>query len=371
MYRAVHYHTVNFRAVNYRAVNYRAVAHRAVSAPAWPGLDRLIGYSWLTLVTTVLLASRLLAQEPARLELSPSATAPGQLDPAAGRQGDEFWQISTRALPELEDDQFLPDSLTRFPLDVQRYDRHAGWQRQTVGDLWQAAAQLPTVFYLHGNWTEPPTVGEFGARYYQLLAAGNPPPFRLIYWSWPSERYLRRIRSDIRAKAERCDTEGWQLAQVLSRWPAAAPVRFVSYSYGGRVVMSALHLHAGGDWDGRRSPLPGPTRESLFRALLIAPAMHQEWIAPGQRLGHALDEVESLTVLFNPTDRALRLYHTLFPQERPRTLGELGLSPQTLGAAANKVRFFNVSRQVGRSHHEPNYLRSGDLARELPRLLQQ
>lgn len=368
---------------------FRAVLHRAVSATAGASLPCLFGYCLLTLMASEILVRWLPAQElpriapasrePASSQLVPSELAPPELappevinpEPATGRTGDEFWQISTRALPELDCDQFLGDALQRFPVDVQRYDRQAGWQRRTLSELWQAAPSLPTVFYLHGNWTEAATVNELGARYYQLLAAENPPPFRLIYWSWPSERYLRRIRSDIRAKAERCDTEGWQLAQVLSRWPTAAPVRFVAYSYGGRVVMSALHLHAGGDWEGHRSPLPGPARESPFRAVLIAPAMHQEWIAPGQRLGRALDEVESLVVLFNPTDRALRLYHTLFPQERPRTLGELGLSPQSLGTAASKVHFFDVSRQVGRSHHEPNYLRSGELSRALPRLLKE
>lgn len=296
-------------------------------------------------------------------------TIAGGAEPVAGRATDEFWQISTRHLPDLECEELPEATLANHPLDVQRYDRQAGWHEASIADLITAAPQLPTVFYLHGNWTEPPTVAEHGSRYYQLLAAHNPAPFRLVYWSWPSERYLRRIRLDIRAKADRCDMEGWLLTQVLRRWPGDAPVSFVAYSYGGRVAMSALHLHAGGDWEGRSAPLTGPTRTAPFRALLIAPAMHQEWIIPGQRLGRALDETDRVMVLFNPTDRALRLYPTLFPQERPRTLGELGLAPSSAGAAGQKLRMFNVAGQVGRAHQEPNYLRSGDLAREIRRLL--
>ena len=113
---------------------------------------------------------------------------------------------------------------------------------------------------IHGNGTDDEWAVRHGNEFYGLMkqrACGR--PFRLVVWSWPADRVVRRIRPDVQIKVCRSDVEAYYLAHVLSGLPKAAPLSLTGYSLGCRTVSGALQLLAGGSVAGPAShPRPCP-----------------------------------------------------------------------------------------------------------------
>ena len=221
------------------------------------------------------------------------------------------------------------------------------------------ASPMPTVIYIHGNWTQPDTALQQAWTISDPLwqAAGNR-RFRLLVWCWPAERTSARLLTDLRFKAGRSDVEAYLLARHLERMACSEPILLVGYSFGARVITGALHLLGGGrlmgrtvwpevspasefsssagNWAGSQKPIrtdrsPGPGR---FRTILIAAAIGNDWLLPGGRHQQALSQLEKLLVTVNRADPALRWYPHLEPCDAPALgwagpKGESGLHDKT------------------------------------------
>jgi len=224
---------------------------------------------------------------------------------------------------------------------------------------------VPTTIFVHGNRTDRQSAAEMGCQIYRRLqCAAEGRPFRLVIWSWPSERMSCGARADARIKACRSDAESFYLANVLDRLPSPSPVALIGYSFGARVVSGALELLAGGTiacqtLDSKRDHTLRP------RVLLIAAAADSDWLAAGHRYGQALSQVESMLISCNQRDPALRRYRFMESLcHGPTALGftgALGLSEQD----RSKVALLDVGREVGRHHDWDRYFSSPSILARL------
>jgi hypothetical protein len=272
---------------------------------------------------------------------------------------DVVWRIRTH---DLED----PGPEVRIDsLDIQR-SANGDWQVASADALRREAAQRTTLFYVHGNRGADALAVARGAELARQLAARpRTEPFQLVIWSWPSAKTFRG-RRDFLHKSERTDTEAWYLAGFLQSFPPEAKVSLLGYSYGARVVTGAAHWLAGGRFEDRELPHRGASLDDSritprLRVVLAAPAMHWHWLGADSVHNRALDTIDRLTILYNPSDPALRWFKLIYPCERPQALGRVGISAELLGAAAARVEQWNVEPAVGRVHDEELILRSAEI----------
>ncbi|MFM7072040.1 MAG: alpha/beta hydrolase [Planctomycetota bacterium] len=272
---------------------------------------------------------------------------------------DVVWRIRTH---DLED----PGPQVRIDsLDIQR-SANGDWQVASADALRREAALRTTLIYVHGNRGADALAVARGAELARQLAARpGTEPFQLVIWSWPSAKTFRG-RRDFLHKSERTDTEAWYLAGLLRSFPPEANVSLLGYSYGARVVTGAAHWLAGGRFEDRELPHRGASLDDSrktprLRAVLAAPAMHWHWLGADSVHNRALDVTDRLTILYNPSDPALRWFKLIYPCERPQALGRVGISAELLGEAAARVEQWNVEPAVGRVHDEELILRSAEI----------
>jgi hypothetical protein len=238
---------------------------------------------------------------------------------------------------------------------------------QLVKDQWQPAArpeliaavtpEAVTILVVHGNRTDEATAVQMTWDVYSraVVAAGDR-PLRMVVWSWPSEKIRGRPMTDFVIKAARSDLIGYHVGWLLRQFDKNAPVSLVGFSYGARVITSALHGLGGGEIQGQSFSGPVIKRKTPFRAVLIAAGLHDYWLSPGQHHGRAMSQVDRMVVTTDPCDWILKRYHRL-DCGCPQALGLWGLSgSEQLGAELAKVRQVDVSDDVGRDHKWSVYI---------------
>src|SRR5271157_744347 len=119
----------------------------------------------------------------------------------------QVWLINTRGAPGCGD---LESDLLK--ITYWRLDESCGcgkWQASDAATFHASAAPgLPTTILIHGNGTDDDWAVRHGNELYGLMkqrACGC--PFRLIVWSWPADRVVRRVRPDMQIKVCRSDVE--------------------------------------------------------------------------------------------------------------------------------------------------------------------
>ncbi|MGD0900481.1 MAG: hypothetical protein ABR915_21830 [Thermoguttaceae bacterium] len=279
-----------------------------------------------------------------------AATPVAELAPAP-----QVWLVNTRSVPSSGDLdsrwghlsfwQMDPcDGCRWLPADAEAF-------RRSVDTL------MPTAIFVAGYGTGVETTIEEATRIYcdmQRAACGR--PFRLVIWSWPSDRNRRvRLARDLRAKAFSCDAEALYLARTLPELPPATPIGLIGYSYGARIVGGAVELLTGGEVAGQRLPAevcagwaaaPRPVR-----VMFIAAAMDADWLAGGHRCGEVLALVEGVAVTLDDRDRVLRRYTRLPGRGGPQALGRIG----PVGCQGAKLELLDVTCAVGKKHDWKRY----------------
>jgi pimeloyl-ACP methyl ester carboxylesterase len=285
------------------------------------------------------------------------------------RAGDQMWLV--RSPCEL-DCANVAQSTAQLTAAQYLPTEHCGrWETASVAGLLAVAAddakrdttQPITVIFLHGNDTDEPTAIDMSWTVYRHLAvAAGERPLRMICWSWPSERELRRLRRDFQIKADRSDLVGYQVAWLVDQMPDDSLVSLVGYSYGSRAASAALDTLAGGTAAGTALRKPGERGRAHVRALLIAAAFDNDWLAPGHCHGKALLAADRLVVTVNPCDRVLRFYSRLYGRGGAEALGYTGaVGIGGHGMAVQRLVEVNVSSTVGKSHKWGNYIHSSQV----------
>jgi hypothetical protein len=279
------------------------------------------------------------------------------------RPVDDLWMLSTRHLgcPQWHS----PDNPD---LQVLHYIPNEGWQ-QSTWEAWQASgsASGTTVVYVHGNRIDWDKAFRRGMAAYRALIRNAPAcePVRFAIWSWPSTQICGAGR-DAKVKADRADLECHYFARFLNHFDSESRVSLIGYSFGARIVSGALHLTAGGRLCGHNLPGAGERGGISTRAALLAAAMHNYWWLPGCRHELSLSQVQSMLVLFNPCDPALRWYPRLERRSRPRALGATSCPcPERLGEDAQRLEQRNVSCEIGKTHDAEAYFDSPSIMSQI------
>jgi hypothetical protein len=285
---------------------------------------------------------------------------------------DQIFLISTRAMGTRCDADSMPAGL--------RCERLAGdprrggpWRQLSWHDLLEEfTAPLPTVVYVHGNRVASGVDKSHGLQFYRALAIHkkSPWPLRFVIWSWPSEQ-IRGPVKDYQVKAARTRPAGWQLAWAVDQWSAETSVALVGYSYGARVVTGALHLLGGGQIGNLKlASRAHPDRRPL-RAALVAAALDADWLRRGGYNGLAITQVDSLLLVNNQLDPAMRFYPLSPVGRRAPALGYAGPTGRdSLGELAARIRSYDVTSAVGRHHDLTDYLTSSaQVGRVLEKIL--
>jgi hypothetical protein len=266
------------------------------------------------------------------------------------RTQDEVWLVSTRCLGCPSNEPTPP------PMQVWRYDCDANfWNASTLDELLEAQEpSMPTVFWVHGNRIMPGEAQSQGLSVYRQLTRGvsGDKPIRFVIFSWPSSP-IHGLREDARAKAARTNYDGHYLGWLVNEIDPKVSVNFIGYSFGSRIVTGALHLLGGGALFGRVLPDPIEKRAPM-QAVLIASAVHNNWMAIGWPHGQALIVVDRMLALNNSCDRALKRYGVVDPCNRPQALGYTG-AYGPFGENGRKLTQRDMCCWVGKEHNWENY----------------
>ena len=306
----------------------------------------------LVLLSQIGLAVRAHAEQAADPDshcgMIPAANAGRKTDQAgdAAFRDDDFWLISTRHLG-------CPDWKGESTLDL-RVSRYAGadeWIESDLEVLFNSEPRL-TVIYVHGNRVSADDAITRGWEAIDALRADPAaPPMRLIIWSWPSDRIHGQVR-DVRYKAARTNGEGQYLAWFLSRLDPDASVSLIAYSLGARVVTGALHILGGGTICGQSPPLAAWEGDrNPMQVVLMAAALHNNWLAPGGCHEHFWTYADRLLVIYNSCDPVLKRYRFIEKRGRPAAMGYAGAAG--LGDITDdRFEQQDVCRSVGKTHRE-------------------
>lgn len=276
--------------------------------------------------------------------------------PSAAVAG-ELWMVSTRALCSAQ-------GSTLDTLDVWKLGPDGCWVRTRADEfLSTAGPAVPITLFLHGNRADFARSIEMGWQVYNRLSceAGDR-PFRLLIWSWPSDR-IQGVRRDAEAKICRSDDEAQLLAMFLNRLRSDARLNLFGYSLGARIATGALELLAGGQVAGHVLADRRDAPRTPVRAMLVAAAEDADSFTPGQCHGLAFDKLERALVAYNPCDRALRFYPRV--SGGASALGYVGPCCSLTTGACAKLDTANVCCSVGRDHNWENYFSASDVRSRL------
>jgi hypothetical protein len=266
------------------------------------------------------------------------------------RLQDEIAVVSTRALCG----NCNPESL-RGGLDFETYAvtdeiGHRRWESSDLESYLAFDATVPTVIFVHGNQIAPGDAKREGLAVYRKLAnyAGSGERMRFVIFSWPSAR-VGRLLYDVRLKAQRTAPAGCQLAWLLDQMPAETPVTLVGFSYGARIITGGLHILAGGSLGHCSLGERVHPQRAPVKAVLIAAALHSNWLGDGQYHGLAMSQVDRMLLVNSCQDVAMRYYRFSTKRGRPQALGLRG--PTYLSSAErSKMEQRDVSRSTGSRH---------------------
>lgn len=267
----------------------------------------------------------------------------------------ECWLVSTRHLG--------CGCWVEPPLCVWRLGPDCCWVNATIEEfLATADPAVPITFFFHGNRNDVARSIEVGWQTYNALScdAGDR-PFRLVIWSWPSDR-VPGPRRDALVKIFRSDCEAFFLATVLNRLRPDARVNLLGFSLGARIATGALELLAGGQVAGRMLAGRDTAPRVPMRAMLVASAEGADWLVPGRAHGQATSLLEQLFATRNGCDRVLRLYRRVDPCGAD-AMGYAG--PYCSESQCVKFDVADVSCSVGREHKWENYFFSPEVRSRL------
>ncbi|MEX2141813.1 MAG: hypothetical protein WD894_21285 [Pirellulales bacterium] len=279
-----------------------------------------------------------LAHEPGGTRSGPATTCPSCV-----RVADQVWVISTRRLGCTT----AIDATPNFAVQQRLTD--GSWAPASISEFIAADdPAIPTCFVMHGNQVDTALAVAQGMRAYQALTASLPADqsLRFVIWSWPSDR-IHGILKDVRIKAVRTTTEGQYLAWTLHQLNPQTPVSVVGFSYGARIATGALHVLAGGSLNGFSLP-PSQSPRAPMRAVLVAPGLHNHWLAEGHYHGRALEIVDEMLLIKNSCDSALRRYRFVDTSRSAEALGYTG--PVGWSSQYGKIRTVDACCDLGKAH---------------------
>ncbi|MDR3108986.1 MAG: DUF726 domain-containing protein [Planctomycetaceae bacterium] len=199
------------------------------------------------------------------------------------------------------------------------------------------------VVVVPGNWMSKSDCLQYARKFSRI----NNDRYTSLFWSWRSERENQRIRIDALIKAARSDEQGKVLAAFIRELPSEQKVTLVGFSFGARVVCSAVQELS------TNEPTTSGKKPPRINVALLAPAFDAVWVLPKSKFGNVFTASDKVTVHYNPNDSTLHFYPLMYGLIGPRreALGYVGvprnaITPEIRG----KLLQLNASRVLGREH---------------------
>jgi hypothetical protein len=308
-------------------------------------LLKLNGFIFITFIAFLLFTTgKVRAGEP-----------PGKVQGNDQRQ--QLWLISTRSAPLSGDLSAGQKAIGYWRLSTDRQ-----WQKSDEESFRAGHDQpAPTTILIHGNRDDADDAVEFAWPVYcRLLGIAKDRPFRLVIWSWPSERMCRGHRAEVQLKIQYSDAQSYYLAACIEGMGGNTPLCLVGYSLGAHIAAGSLHLLAGGEvacrtLPGNNSPDKSRRRAAAIRAVMVAAAADEDCLAYNGAFNLALSQVKSMLLVRNCCDGVLKWYPKIYGRHGPEALGFVG--PAGCGDY-EKIELLDVSCDVGKKHQWEWYLTS-------------
>lgn len=309
-------------------------------------------------------------QTPAMAVSQPGARALRSIDPtphddAPGIVDPDVWCVSTRRLPATCNVPLAPNlSVERF-VERAQGNRCGRWHADSLASLLAEDSGRPLVFFIHGNRYDAAAAKQQGLLLARHCAASCPgaAAVRTVIFSWPSEQRGILLK-DGRAKYERAFSEGRYMAWLLGQIEPSRPVGIVAYSYGALITLEGLKDIVAAERSGRTDLQPWRDRTAQTNLVFIAPAVRCDALAPRGPYRETLECFDSLSLIINSSDDALRFFPLLDHRIGADALGYVGMPRRWL---PGHVDFSAVdgANIIGKNHGLPLYLASPTLTKRL------
>jgi len=287
----------------------------------------------------------------------PDAFSVGPVRPGVRPQTRTYWIVSTRR---------CSNRMQPCYFDVMRVTNGIDYR---VSNLRALLASIPPgepiCIVVHGSfiiWESFVEQSDATDAWLKKAAPGR--PLHTIFFTWPSEAPTSYIPVyDVNVLGRRAAHHGSYLARLMYALPVCNPLSLIGHSHGTRLISSALHQYTMLNAQ-RKMQSGGQPQCHRIRAIYAAAAIDHHWLNAGQRYQWAMHSVEVLVNLRNIYDLPLNYYQFRKPFGE-RALAESGFSQQDyylLGANAQKVIEYDVSRSVGHNHWWPFYYEHDEIA---------
>jgi len=282
-----------------------------------------------------------------------------------GGSSPRMWIVTARACPK-EVGSDLWSSVRIYQLDESRH-----LMERRLKDLWRHVHGRPVLIQIQGIEVtlELAVDGMIKTRSWLENQHALPPDAVLITFDWPSHAgYFSPIKN-VNEECRRAIVAGSHLAQLVQAFPPDSRVCLFGHSHGGRAIAACLHLFGGGSL-GRSDSTPefrlDRTRSDLrIRAVAIAAGIDHHWLAPGEKLGNALQGCEVFFNLYNRKDPLLFFYPLMANGDHSSALGRIGMSwrnKERLGPLMPRYVERDIGPHVGVSHRLDGVLACPSLA---------
>ena len=221
------------------------------------------------------------------------------------------------------------------------------WRVADVKEFYAGdSADRSTVIWAHGFKTDMTGAAESGCSFRNTIdaaraAAGSSRAYRLVIWKWSSERGAGRLRIDAQMKGRIADAEGRRLANFIGGMNASNNVSLVGFSFGARVVGSALQCLA-------TAPSTYMTNRTGRVSLVLASSACDYGAFDWNYANGAAIPAYVLNI-YNPADFALR-YYPFISDTGSQAQGVYPITGSAFTGAVGSAFNINVSGAVGKEH---------------------
>ena len=271
----------------------------------------------------------------------------------------ELWLVNTRCLPRCSnlDQAFERISIKRWDPSCRRF------VSETVDSLIAQEANMPTLFFAHGNTLKHKGAMKQCWKLYNKMRC-CPGKKRLVFWSWPAQIAFKRpllrprklIMKNLRIKFVYSEYQGYYMAKILERMSFTQRVTAGGHSYGAIIGASAAHYLGGGSLRGLTLAGGMPVQRN-FRVMNISGAFDNDAMDPGKRYGQSFVAAEKVLNTRNKNDSTLDNWPKVSLRGR-RAIGVTGINANNLGEYSSKLCQITMSREVGKSHYIDEHLSS-------------
>ena len=290
-----------------------------------------------------------ISDEPIAIyQTSEEPKTPGDADPKAVVESEDVVDEPSEEAPALEDQIWIVMANgSGFFCQVLE---NGAWRVADVSEFYSGnSPERPTVVWAHGFQTDIATAANDSfvlaasiAR--ARLATGTNRAYRIVVWKWASERTGARLRVDAVMKEQIAENEGRYLANFIGGISNDNNVSFLGFSFGARVVGSALQTLACSPNGYANSSRSGRISLILASAGCDYGAFDYGRYARGSKLPSYVLNV------YNPADGALRFYPFVADSIGTKAQGVAPIMGTGFVNASGRAFNVNVQPCLGREH---------------------